>query len=157
MKIYSLLLIGMFFSINVLACEQDDTEIISCSLVGEASRNVSFCLNKKNQEINYYFKRAGKIELNVLFNIERKLKRLTDENMGVTYLGFSKGQFGYILSIINGAESEEYSMSFDIKKDNKIIQTTECSSNSYRSDNIVSKYIENIPYNSVKGNEFIFP
>jgi len=157
MKIYYLLLIGMFFSLNALACEQDDMEIISCSLVGETPRNVSFCLNKKSQEINYYFKRAGKTELNVLFNSKRKLERLTDKAMGVTYLGFSQGQYGYMLSIINGTESEEYSMSFDIKKGNKTIQTTECSSNSYRSNNIISKYIDDIPYNPLKNEEFIFP
>lgn len=140
-----------------MACEQNDTEVISCSLPGVVARNISFCLNSNTQKINYYFKKEGRVELNVLFDSKRKLKRLTDKNMGVTYFGFSRGEYSYILSIINGMEAEEYSMSFDIKKEGKIIQSNDCLSNSYRNSNIVSKYIDSTPYSSVKSGDFIFP
>ena len=49
----------------------------------------------------------------------------------------------------------EYTMSFDIKKNGKIIQSSDCLPNSFRSDSIINDYIVDIPY--VNEERFNFP
>ena len=114
-------------------------------------RQVLFCQNDKTKEIDYYFKRSNKIELNVLFNGENKLKRLVDEHMGVTYIGFIRGVYSYTVDIIKGEEDNEYSMSFDVKKNKKVIQSDDCSPFYYYN------HIDDVPYNQKMGHDFIFP
>jgi hypothetical protein len=138
-----------------IASEQNVAKIIYCSLPGGLGREVSFSIDNVTKEINYIFKKAGKIELNVAFNEENKLKRLTDSKMGVTYYGFNRGKYSYVIDIINGDEKEEYTMSFDIKKNNKVIQSSDCLQGSFRSDSIKNNYIVDVPY--VSDNDFIFP
>lgn len=138
-----------------MASGENSTEIISCALPGKLSRKVSLSIDNETKEINYSFEKDGKVELAVLFNEENKLKRLTDSKMGVTYFGFERGAYSYIIDIINGVEGEEYTISFDIKKNNKIIQSDDCLHNSFRSDNITSKYITDVLY--VDDDNFVFP
>jgi hypothetical protein len=75
--------------------------------------------------------------------------------MGVTYYGFKRGAYSYIVDIINGAEQEEYTISFDIKKNNKVVQSDDCLHSSFRSTDITSKYISDVPY--VDDDNFAFP
>lgn len=131
------------------------TDIISCSLPGKLSRDIEFSMNNKTKEINYKFRRGGKTELNVIFNEGNKLKRLTDSKLGVTYYGFKQGQYSYVINVMNGAEKEEYTMTFDVKKNNKIIQSDYCIPPSFRFNNIKSEFIIDIPY--VDFDELIFP
>lgn len=158
MKVSCILSIGMclfLFSANSMASTPNMSEVILCSLPGSMSREVSFAIDNGTREIKYEFKRNGKAELNVLFNEGNKLKRLVDSKMGVTYYGFKRGQYSYVLDVINGAEKEEYTMSFDIKKNNKIVQSSDCLPSSFRSDNIKSEFITDVPF--IDGDEFIFP
>lgn len=158
MRLSKVLSIGvclLLFSIKSMAATPNVVEIISCSLPGKIPREVSFSINNKSQEIKYEFKKSGKIELDVLFNDERKLKRLVDSKMGVTYYGFKQGEYSYVVDIINGVEKEEYTMSIDVKKNNKLIQSNDCLPSSFRNDNIKSKFITDVPY--VNNGEFIFP
>lgn len=149
-------LFGFVFSLHVFACEKGETEIISCSLPGKVLRDVSFCQDNKSKEIKYHFSKSNKIELSLLFNGNNKLKRLVDTSIGVTYVGFRRGGYGYTVNIMNGEESNEYSMSFDVKRNDKVIQSDDCLT-SYYSDEIDSKYIENISFKSGAGNDFVFP
>ncbi|MFU9139252.1 hypothetical protein [Erwinia tasmaniensis] len=158
MKVFRVFLVGVIISIMStcsMASEQDVTEMISCSLPGKVSREVLLSINDKTKEITYTFKKEGKVELSVLFNEGNKLKRLTDSKMGVVYYGFNRGKYGYVIDIISGAEKEEYSMTFDVKKNNKIIQSNDCFQNSFRSDDIPNNYITDVPY--VDSDNFIFP
>lgn len=145
----------LLLSVKTMASESNKTEIISCSLPGKISREILFSINNDSQEISYEFKKNGETELNVLFNEKDKLKRLVDSKIGVTYYGFKRGQYSYVVDVINGAEKEEYTMSFDVKKNNKVIQSDDCLPSSFRSDNIKNKFITDIPY--VDNDEFIFP
>lgn len=157
MRMRRALSIGVYlllFSVNSMASELSATEIISCSLPGKISREVLFSINNETQEVNYEFKKNGETELNVLFNERNKLKRLVDSKMGVTYYGFKRGQYSYVIDVINGAEKEEYTISFDVKKNNKIIQSSDCLPSSFRIDNIKSEFITDVPY---VDDEFIFP
>ncbi|GJL41731.1 MULTISPECIES: hypothetical protein [Enterobacter cloacae complex] len=131
------------------------TEIISCSLPGKLTRKVLFTIDNETQALNYTFKKDGKVELIVHFDAENKLKRLVDSKMGVTYYGFNRGKYSYVIDIINGAEKEEYTMSFDVKKDDKIVQSDDCLPSSFRNKNIESKFITEIPYTDDDG--MVFP
>lgn len=46
-------------------------------------------------------------------------------------------------------------MTFDVKKNNKIILSNDCLQNSFRSDDVLNDYITDVPY--VDGDNFIFP
>ncbi|ECE6509939.1 hypothetical protein DQD06_22665 [Salmonella enterica subsp. houtenae] len=157
MKTLKVFLVGMAFlvvSTNSMASGQNTTEIISCSLPGKLSRKVSLSINNETKVINYTFKKEGKVELAVLFNEGNRLRRLTDSKLGVTYYGFKRGEYSYVIDIINGTEGEEYKISFNVKKNNKVIQSQDCLPNSFRSDNITSEYITDIPY---VDDDFTFP
>lgn len=157
MKKFKVFLAGVFYfflSAGAMAAEQNVTKIITCSLPGEGGKEVSFFIDNITKEINYYFKRDGKTELSVVFNEGNKLRRIKDSKMGVTYYGFKRGKYSYIIDVIDGSEKNEYTMSFDIKKDEKIIQSRDCLPNSFRSDSIISDYIIDIPY--VNEKSFIF-
>lgn len=145
----------LFFSAVATATEQNVTKIISCSLPGEGGKEVSFFIDNVTKEIIYGFKKDGKIELSIVFNEGNKLKRFKDNKMGVIYYGFNRGKYSYVIDIIDGSEKNEYSMSFDIKKNQKTIQSSDCLANSFRSDSIMSDYIIDIPYMNDK--EFSFP
>jgi len=158
MKAISVFLLGTLFSLmslNSIASGSNSTEIISCKLPGDLSRKVSLSIDNETKEINYSFEKEGKVELAVLFNEENKLKRLTDSEMGVTYYGFKRGAYSYIIDIINGVEKEEYTISFDIRKNNKVVQSDDCLHSSFRSADITSQYITDVPY--VDDDNFAFP
>lgn len=65
------------------------------------------------------------------------------------------GAYSYIIDIINGVEKEEYTISFDIRKNNKVVQSDDCLHSSFRSADITSQYINDIPY--VDDDNFVFP
>lgn len=156
MKMSIVFLFSVFFSISTLAGEQSEIELMSCSFQGDVSRKVSFYMDNETQKINYSFNKNGVDELKVLFDEQNMLKRTIDSKMDVTYYGFNRGKYSYILNIIIGKEANEYSMSFLIKKGKKIIQSNDCLNSSYKARNITSKYIKDVPFNSV-GGEFEFP
>jgi len=158
MKKYMVLLKGMlcfFLSTGAMAAEQNVTKIIICSLPGEGGEEVSFSIDNVTKEINYGFKKNGITELSVIFNKKNKLSRFTDIKMGVTYYGFKRGEYSYVIDIVDGSEMNEYTMSFDVKKNGKVIQSRGCLPSSLRSDNIKSEYIVDISY--INENGFIFP
>ncbi len=158
MKTYKVFLEGalcFFLSAGAVTAEQKMTNIITCLLPGEGSKEVSFFIDNVTKEINYNFKRNGKAELSVVFNEGNKLRRFKDSKMSVTYYGFKRGKYSYIIDVIEGVEKNEYTMSFDIKKNEKIIQSSDCLPSSFRSDNIISEYIINVPYMNEK--KFVFP
>ena len=155
LKVFLVVMALLVVSTNSMASGQNTTEIISCSLPGKLSRKVSLSINNETKTINYSFKKEGKLELAVLFNEGNRLRRFTDSKLGVVYYGFKLGGYSYVIYIINGTEGEEYAISFDIKKNNKVIQSHDCLPNSFRSDNITSEYITDIPY--VDDDNFIFP
>ena len=105
-----------FLSAGAMATKQNVTNIITCSLPGEGAKEVLFFIDNITKEINYNFKRDGKVELNVIFNEENKLRRTKDNEMGITYYGFKRGKYSYVINVIDGAEKNEYTMSFDILK-----------------------------------------
>lgn len=158
MRKYKMFLEGMlcfFLSTGALAAEQNVTKIITCSLLGDGGKEASFFIDNITKEINYSFKRNGKTELKVVFNEGNKLRRTKDSKMGVTYYGFNRGKYSYVIDVIEGSEKNEYTMLFDIKKNGKIIQSSDCLPNSFRSDSIISDYIVDIPY--VNEERFNFP
>lgn len=144
-----------FLSAGAMATKQNVTNIITCSLPGEGAKEVLFFIDNIIKEINYNFKRDGKVELNVIFNEENKLRRTKDNEMGITYYGFKRGKYSYVINVIDGAEKNEYTMSFDILKNERIIQSRDCLPSSFRSDDIVSGYIVDIPYVNKHG--YFFP
>lgn len=154
-KVLSLVVSVFLYSGVSFASIAKTTQFISCSLPGKNSRHVIFTLDNSSQKISYEFIRNGKVELKVLFNEQNNLLRLYDHNMGVLYYGFKRGQYSYVLMVINGAEKEECSMSFDVKKDNKVIQSSDCLPSSFSSSDVKSKFIRDV---SLNGNEeFDFP
>ncbi|WP_086873450.1 hypothetical protein [Kosakonia pseudosacchari] len=156
-KVFSGVVLYFFLSAGAVTAEQEQNviKIITCLLPGEEGKQVTLSINNLTKEISYGFKRAGKTELKVVFNEENKLKRFTDSQMGVIYYGFRLGEYGYIIDIINGSEKNEYTISFDIKKNNKVIQSSDCLPNSFRSDNIRSDYIDDVP--NMNDRFFVFP
>lgn len=148
-------LLYLFLLVRPTTAQQNWTEFISCSLPGAGGRIVTFSINNETKEISYYFKKAGKTGLCVKFNENNKLKRLVDNEMGVTYYGFNRGGYGYVINVMNGSEKEEYAMSFDVKKNNLIIQSNDCLPNSFRVGDIKSDYIVEVPY--VGNDKIIFP
>lgn len=144
-----------FLSAGSMATKQNVTNIITCSLPGEGAKEVLFFIDNITKEINYNFKRDGKVELNVIFNEANKLMRTKDNEMGITYYGFKRGKYSYVINVIDGAENNEYTMSFDILKNERIIQSRDCLPSSFRSDDIVSGYIVDIPYVNKHG--YFFP
>ncbi|EKS7192951.1 TPA: hypothetical protein ACNFPT_000965 [Enterobacter ludwigii] len=145
----------LFLSAGAMATKQNVTNIITCSLPGEGVKEALFFIDNVTKEINYNFKRDGKVELNVIFNEANKLRRTRDNEMGVTYYGFKRGKYIYVINVIDGSENNEYTMSFDILKNKRIIQSRDCLTGSFRSDDIVSDYIVDIPY--VNKNGYFFP
>lgn len=143
------------FPVGSFASEYIGTVILSCLLPGVTSRDISLSINSETKEIKYIIKRMGVIESISVFNEGNKLMRFTDSQMGITYYGFRLGEYGYIIDIINGSEKNEYTISFDIKKNNKLIQSSDCLPNSFRSDNIRSDYIDNVP--NMNDKDFVFP
>ncbi|WP_052246233.1 hypothetical protein [Leclercia adecarboxylata] len=129
-----------------MAAEQNVTNIITCSLPGEGGKEVLFFIDNVAKEINYSFKRDGKTELSVIFNEGNKLRRVKDSKMGVTCYGFKRSKYNYIIDVIEGLKKNEYTMSFDIKKDEKINQSSDCLLGSFRSDSIISDHIVDVPY-----------
>lgn len=157
MKIFFVLLVGVVFFITStfsISSEKNATEIISCSLPGKVSRKVLFYTNDK-KEIIYLFKREGKVELRVLFNESNKLKRFSDDKIGVVYYGFNRGGYSYVIDVITGAEEEEYSVVFDVKKNNKILQSNDCLPGAFVSNDIPNEYITDVIYIDADG--FNFP
>ena len=155
---YKMFLAGVlcfFLSAGALAVEKNMNKIITCSLPGEGGKEASFFIDNITKEINYGFKRDGKTELKVVFNEGNKLRRTEHSQMGVTYYGFKRGKYSYVIDVIEGSEKNEYTMSLDIKKNGKIIQSSDCLPNSYRSDSVVNDYIVDIPYVNEEG--FNFP
>ncbi|MEA4322545.1 hypothetical protein VBQ77_24515 [Klebsiella pneumoniae] len=147
MRKYKMFLAGVFcffLSAGALAAEQNMAKIITCSLPGEGGKEASFFIDNITKEINYGFKRDGKTELKVVFNEGNKLRRTKDSKMGVTYYGFKRGKYSYVIDVIEGSEKNEYTMSFDIKKNGKIIQSSDCLPNSFRSDSIINLSLINI-------------
>ncbi|MFI8418327.1 hypothetical protein ACQKDS_20005 [Serratia sp. NPDC078593] len=156
MKIFFAFLFSTFFSVSTFGCKQSETELMSCSFQGEGNRNVSFRMNNETQKISYSFSKNGEDELRVLFDEKNMLKRAIDKENNITYYGFNRGKYSYIINIINGKGFNEYSISFSIKYSNKVIQSNDCLGNSYKASNINSKYIKDVPFNFV-GGEFQFP
>jgi len=138
-----------------MATKPNVTNIITCSLPGEGVKEVSFFVDNITKEINYNFKRDGTVELSVIFNEANKLRRTKDNEMGVTYYGFKRGKYSYVINVIDGFEKNEYTMSFVILKNERIIQSRDCLPSSFRSDDIVSDNIVDIPY--VNKNGYFFP
>lgn len=158
MRKYIVFLAGVlcfFLSAGAMATKQNVTNIITCSLPGEGVKEALFFIDNITKEINYNFKRDGKVELNVIFNEANKLRRTRDNEMGVTYYGFKRGKYSYVINVIDGSENNEYTMSFDILKNKRIIQSRDCLPSSFRSDDIVNDYIVDIPY--VNKNGYFFP
>lgn len=104
------------FSPNTIAAQPNMSEVITCFLSGAGKRVITFMINKENKEINYTFVKEGKAELKVNFDGNKKLKQLVDNEMQVTYYGFNRGKYSYVINVINGSEKEDYTMSFNVKK-----------------------------------------
>jgi hypothetical protein len=151
-----LLIVSIFLYLGIsFASIPKTTQFISCSLPGNNSRQALFTLDNSSQKISYEFIRNGKVELKVLFNEHNNLLRFYDHNMGVLYYGFKRGQYSYVFMVIKGVEKDEYSMSFDVKKDDKVIQSSDCLPSSFRSNDVNSKFIRNVSSNG--NEEFDFP
>jgi hypothetical protein len=157
MKFYQGCLFIFIFTSNVNACEIGETEVISCFLPGKIERQVSFCLNDTTQEVSYHFRKSGKTELSVAFDNGNKLSLLKDERLGITYIGFLRGRYGYIFNVITGSEKNEYSISFDIKKDGKVIQSNDCAPNSFIASHFSSKYMNDMILNKSGSGNIEFP
>ncbi|HHL7196446.1 hypothetical protein [Klebsiella pneumoniae] len=147
-------------SAAALAAEQNVTKIITCSLPGEGGKGeggkeASFFIDNITKGINYGFKRNGKTELKVVFNEGNKLRRTKDSKMGVTYYGFKRGEYSYVIDVIEGSEKMNTQCRLISKKNGKIIQSSDCLPNSFRSDSIINDYIVDIPY--VNEERFNFP
>ncbi len=95
------------------------------------------------------------MELRVLFNESNKLKRFSDDKIGVVYYGFNRGGYSYVIDVITGAEEEEYSVVFDVKKNNKILQSNDCLPGAFVSNDIPNEYITDVTYIDADG--FNFP
>lgn len=54
------LIVLMLFSFSVMALDQNETELISCSLQGKSSAKVLFSINDVTKEISYNFKNQEK-------------------------------------------------------------------------------------------------
>ena len=145
----------IFLKKIVQVSSKESTKIITCSLPGEGDKEASFFIDNITKEINYSFEKNGKTELKVVFNEGNKLRRTKDSKMRITYYGFKRGKYSYVINVIEGSERNEYTMSFDIKKNGRVIQSSDCLPSSFRSDSIISKYILDIPY--MNEERFNFP
>ncbi|HCP7889929.1 TPA: hypothetical protein OFX50_000758 [Escherichia coli] len=145
----------IYFKKIAQASGKESTKIITCSLPGGGGKEASFFIDNITKEINYSFEKNGKTELKVVFNEGNKLRRTKDSKMRITYYGFKHGKYSYVINVVEGSEENEYTMSFDIKKNGRIIQSSDCLPGSFRSDRIINKNILDIPY--VNEERFGFP
>ncbi|GAA0480545.1 MULTISPECIES: hypothetical protein [Tatumella] len=148
----------MMFSIsyaNASECAKNETLIASCSLSGKLSRIATFCAKPKNGMIKYTYKNGMETELVVDFDFENRLKRWVDLATYTTYLGFSRGEYSYILSIPE--EKPGVVAQLDVKKNNKIISSKQCDSNSFGDEGIKMNSIEDVSDDVVRDGGFKFP
>lgn len=156
MKVY--IFVFMMFSIsyaNANECANNETLIASCLLSGKVSRIATFCAKPKDETIKYTFKKGVKKELVVGFDSKNKLKRWVDLGTYTTYLGFSRGEYSYILSIPE--EKPGVVAQLDVKKNNKLISSKQCDSNSFGDEGIKMNSIEDVSDDLVRDDGFKFP
>ncbi len=153
----SIFLLAALMTLHVYAdeCANNEILIASCTLSGKVTRVAKFCADPQSDTIKYTFKKGGASELTVDFNSHNKLKRWVDLGTYTTYLGFSRGEYSYVLSVPEerlGAVAQ-----LDVKKNNKIISSKQCDSNSFGEEGVKINSIEDVQDSSVRGNGFKFP
>lgn len=136
-------------------CASNEILIASCTLSGKVERIAAFCANLKDDTVKYRFTKGGETELVVGFNHQNKLRRWVDLGTYTTYLGFSRSDYSYILSVPE--EKPGVVAQLDVKKNNKIIISKQCDFNSFGEERLKMNSIEDIPDNLVRDSGFKFP
>ena len=137
-------------------CPSGQKLIAECSLPGKVERKALICYTRdKPILLTYYFKKNGRVELEVKFTEKNKLKRWTDEGTYTRYFGFFRGSYSYTIGV---PEERPGALAFlDIKDGDTLLSTTDCLSNSFGEKDAEHPYIENVPDVKVRENHFKFP
>lgn len=136
-------------------CKPGEILIASCEISGKESHIATFCANEKDDTIRYSFIKGATSELNVSFDINKKLKRWIDLGTYTTYLGFSRGDYSYVLKVPE--EKPGAVALLDVKKNGSVISSKRCDSNSFGEEDIKMNSIEDVSDSSVRNNGFSFP
>ena len=155
-SIYAILFFATNAAYAVGGCPSGQKLIAECSLPGKVERKALICYSQeKPTSLTYFFKRKDHVELEVNFSEKNKLKRWTDEATYTRYFGFHRGSYSYTIGV---PQETPGALAFlDIKKEDNLLSTTDCLSNSFGEKDVVHPYIENIPDVKVRGNHFKFP
>ncbi|WP_312226628.1 hypothetical protein [Pseudescherichia sp.] len=154
-KFLFLAMISASFYSYANECKHGETLIASCEISGKESHIATFCANEKNDTIRYDFIKGTTSELTISFDIKNKLKRWVDLGTYTTYLGFSRGNYSYILKVPE--EKPGAVALLDVKKNDSVISSKRCDSNSFGEENIKMNSIEDVSDSSVRNNGFSFP
>lgn len=135
-------------------CVGDEVPMAYCLLPGDVKRRASICTDKLGN-LYYRFTRNGKTELKVNFNRNHKLRRWVDKATYTTYFGFSKGEYSYVIGV---PEEKPNARAFlEVTKKSKIIFTQNCVENFFGEKHIKNNFIEDVPDDYVRKNNFAFP
>jgi len=154
-KLIFLLAVLMMSHAYADECASNETLIASCTLSGKVKRMATFCADPQSDTIKYTFKKGSVSELIVDFNSQNKLKRWLDLGTYTTYLGFNRGEYSYVLSVPE--ERPGVVAQLDVKRNDKIISSKQCDSNSFGEEDIKMNSIEDVKDSSVRDNGFLFP
>lgn len=124
-------------------CRQDETLVAECHISGGAKSVAYICADNNGKSGRYIFVRNNKAELSVNFNEGNKLQRWLDKGTYTTYLGFSKGEYIYILGI--PSQNFRATAFLDIKKDKRYIAHKQCDANSFTDKEKKGAFISDLP------------
>lgn len=136
-------------------CKASEITIASCHLDEAKDRTISFCANGSNNTVNYRFGSTSNLEMNIQFSPKKPVNRWLDVATYTTYFGFRRASYSYVFGIPQ--ESLGARAFLDIAKNDKILVSLYCTDNSYGEKNIDSESIINVPDDSVRNNDFLFP
>lgn len=127
----------------------------SCDLPEKIKPSAVICINNSEGVSRYYFKRKNKVEFEVEFDSQKRLKRWVDLGTYSTYFGFNMG--GYSCVIIAPEEKPKAVALLEVKRHGKTISTQRCEANSFGDKNIKSQSVEDLLDSNVRDNGFKFP
>lgn len=136
-------------------CRNNEVLIASCNISGEVPKIATFCANEKSETIRYTFSKNGSSDLTVNFDEQHKLKRWVDLGTYTTYFGFVRGAYSYVLLVPE--EKPSAVAILEVKKNGDVISSKNCDTNSFGTQDIKMKTIDDVPDSFVRENGFKFP
>lgn len=135
-------------------CKSFEVNVVSCEVEGRKKKVISICAGSSDNgrtfdNIRYLFGQKNNIQLEYSVkqnNTKSKMYRGVDNGTFTTYFGFKNGEYFYVI----GVPEERYGAKafLNIFKNNEIITSLQCKTNSFGMKNIQSNLLT-----TVDGNE----